>query len=294
MKDALFIVNPISGVGKHKLIEKKTAHLHKSGVQFDIAYTNAPKHATKIASENIGKYKNIVAVGGDGTVNEVSKALKNTNTALAIIPTGSGNGLARFMKIPLKIDNAIQNVFNGQITKIDTATFNDNHFVNVSGIGFDALIGTKFADFGKRGPIPYIYLALKEFKQYIPKKYIVIADKQKLTIDAFLISFANSSQYGNNAYIAPDAISNDGKIDVSIIKPFKSKDIPNIGYRLFAKNLNKSKFIKSFKASDIEITMPENEYQYHIDGEPFIGKGNIFIKVEKENLKIVVPETIAK
>jgi len=289
MKEALFIVNPISGIGKQKIIEKKTRQLLKSNVQFDITYTNAPKHATQIARENIGKYSTIVAVGGDGTVNEISEALKNTNTTLAIIPTGSGNGLARFMKIPLKIDKAILNIFNGKVTKIDTATLNGKHFVNVSGIGFDALIGSKFAEFGKRGPIPYIYLALKEYKQYKPKKYTIIADGQTHVIDAFLISFANSSQYGNNAHIAPNAISNDGKIDISIIKPFKNKNILDIGYRLFAKSLDKSKCIETFQASKIEVKMPENEYQYHVDGEPFIGKGDITIEVAKENLNVIVP-----
>lgn len=290
LKDALFIVNPNSGVGRHKIIEKKADALLSVNFHYDIMYTKAPKHATDLTIENRDAYKCIVAVGGDGTVNEVSKALIHSNCTLGIIPTGSGNGLARELKIPLNIDKAILNIQRNQSRHIDTASINGKHFVNVAGLGFDAKIGAKFADFGKRGPLPYIYLALREYARYEPKRYTIHCEGLKhFKSDAFLISFANSTQYGNNAHIAPKAILDDGKIDIIAIKPFPQHSILNIGFRLFLKNLHKSRFIKTYSCSEAIVEMPLGSYDYHADGEPFKGEGDLKVVTLQRALKVICP-----
>ena len=227
-KRVLFIVNPKSGIGKHKTVEKSVkSDLNKSIFDYHFEYTKYPHHATEIAVEQRVNYDIIVAVGGDGTVNEVASALVGHSTALAIIPSGSGNGLARHLNIPLKINKAIQVINDHKIIKIDSIKINDRYSVNVSGIGFDAYISHLFSKSKRRGPLSYIQLISREFTSYKSASYTLEIDGVKIATDAFLISFANSSQYGNNVQIAPNAMIDDGFIDVCIIKDFPKSNLQN-------------------------------------------------------------------
>src|SRR5208283_3527302 len=184
-----------------QLIEKRI-----DSSQFDPEYffTKCPGHATELTKQLVDmNYGRIVAVGGDGTVNEVAKALVDTPTVLGIIPSGSGNGLARFLKIPMRIEDSVylQNV--GKILSIDYGRINNEPFFCTCGVGFDAHIGNKFAKSANRGFFSYVKETYHAYFHYKPLKYTIKIDGEKIKTRAFLITVANAGQYGNDAYISP-------------------------------------------------------------------------------------------
>lgn len=285
-----FIVNPISGVGRQKIIEKLIdQNLDRTIFDYEIAYTKAAKHAIELARNAAAKNTDIVvAVGGDGSVNETAKGLVNSNTAMAIIPTGSGNGLARHLKIPLNLKNAMAVINSGKCVSIDTIQMNEETFANVAGIGFDAHIGWEFAKFGKRGFSSYLKVITREFPKYKAQNFELKIDGKTSTENAYLISFANGSQWGNNAYIAPTADISDGIMDIAILRDFKFWNGISIGLRLFRKTLHESKHLDIIKAKEVFITQQGNIA--HIDGEPIeIGK-QLHIKVNPLSLRVIVPK----
>ncbi len=295
-KKICFIINPVSGIGKQKVVEKVVEkYLHPDLFEPKIVYTNAPKHAIAIAAKAAADhYDIVVAVGGDGSVNEVAKSLAGTKTALAIVPAGSGNGLARHLKIPLDLIKAVQLINTGKEIAIDTVHINDELFVNVAGIGFDAHIGWEFAKYGKRGFSSYIKIVFREIRKYKAREYELVMNEKSHFKKAFLISFANGSQWGNNAFIAPTAHVSDGQLKISILKAFKWYNAFAVGYRLFNKTLHKSKLMEVM--STTELLVKQNETKAHIDGEPVeIGK-TIHLKVNPGSLLVVVPhgETLLK
>ncbi len=287
-KKICFIVNPISGVGKQKVVEKLVdLHLNLSIFEYKIVYTDAPKHATVLARQAADEKFNIaVAVGGDGSVNEVAKGLIGTKTALAILPSGSGNGLARHLNVPLDMVKAILMINTGKEISIDTVHFNEETFVNVAGIGFDAHIGWEFAKYGKRGFWSYIKIVFREFKKYEAQEYELIMDGKSLKKKAFLISFANGSQWGNNAFIAPTAHATDGEFKISILKEFRWWNVPSIGYRLFNKTLNKTKYLEMMSVKEITVKQPD--LKGHVDGEPIEIGNTILVKVNPASLRVIV------
>jgi len=288
MKNVLYIINPISGVGKQKTIEKLLAkYSDTTKITYKIIYTERAKHAIEISKQEAANFDAIVSVGGDGSVNEVAQALINTETALGIIPTGSGNGFARHIKLPLKLNKAIQRINNFKIEAVDVVKVNNVFAVNVVGIGFDALITHKFAEFGKRGFSSYIKLTTKEFSKFKGVETSVEIDDKKLETNVFLFTVANGSQYGNNAYIAPKASIQDGLLDISILKKFPLISAPNLAYRLFTRKFDKFKYSEIYKAKSIKI-IQKGEIQAQIDGEPFLFNDEIKINVLEKALKIIV------
>lgn len=288
-KKICFIVNPISGIGRQKIIERLIdEHLDRTIFEYEIAYTKAAKHAIELAKDAASrKIDIIVAVGGDGSVNETAKGLVNTDSSLAIIPTGSGNGLARHLKIPLDLKKAMQVINRGKEQKIDTINLNDETFVNVAGIGFDAHIGWEFARFGKRGFSSYVKVIMREFPKYKAQDFELTIDGKTLTQNAYLISFANGSQWGNNAYIAPTADISDGIMDIAILRDFKLMNGLAIGYHLFKKTLHKSHYLEVIKAKEVIVKQPG--IIAHIDGEPIEAGNELKIKVNPLSLKVIVP-----
>lgn len=285
-----FIINPISGNNKKKaiqeLIEKEIDH---SKFNIDFKYTAYSKHATLLAEEAVNEqFDIIVAVGGDGTVNEVSKALIGSKTKFAIIPSGSGNGLGRFLKIPLNPNKAIKIINSQHIFKMDAIKINDEYFVNIAGLGFDAHIAHLFANYGKRGLKSYLKLILKEYSKYNPEKYKLKIDGQIVEKEAFLISFANSSQFGNNAHIAPLAEINDGLIDICVLKQFPVWRSLFIAFLMYSKGLTKSKYYEVSKAREIEISN-QKELKAHIDGDPILFSNNLKISIIPESIQVIIP-----
>ncbi len=287
-KTVWFIINPKSGTKSKKNIEELIAKiLNPSKFIYQVFYTEAPKHATKLAAEGARKGVDIVAVvGGDGTVHEAGQGLIGTQSSLAIIPLGSGNGLARHLRIPLQTEKALNLLNTYTEKKIDTVKINGAFYLNVAGIGFDAHVGHLFAKTGKRGFLRYILCALKAFSTYVPQEYHLIIDGQECRRKALLISFANSSQWGNNACIAPQATLDDGLIDISILKEFPRCCVFNILIGLFTKSLHKSKYLETLQAQKIVLIKEEKEG--HIDGEPCSFKVNTSMSIHPASLKILV------
>lgn len=289
MKKIRFIVNPISGVGRQKVIEQLVSKkLNKNKFEFDIVYTKYPKHATELSSEAAKqKIDIVVAVGGDGSVNEVSRGLIGTSTVMAIMPAGSGNGLARHLKIPMNLVKAMQIINLGNETIIDTVKINDETFVGMAGVGFDAHIGWEFSKFGKRGFQSYLKVILREYPKYKCSDFELEIDGKKIQRNAFLISFANGSQYGNNAYIAPKALLNDGVVDICIMKRFPLRVVPHLVYRLFNQTMHECNFLETFQGR--EIILKQDCDIAHIDGEPIkLGK-EMRIKINPLSLKVIAP-----
>jgi YegS/Rv2252/BmrU family lipid kinase len=286
-KKISFIINPISGHGKQQIVEKAIKqYLHKD-FEVEILYTKAAKHAIEL-SKKASKYADIVvAVGGDGSVNEVAQGLINTDIPMGIIPRGSGNGLARFLKIPLNTVKAIALINNGNYKKIDTITINKEISINVSGVGFDAHIAHLFSLSKKRGLSSYLRIIRQEFFKYKASNYKLTFDNKRIETSAFLISFANSSQFGNNAHIAPKAIIDDGLFDVSILKPFPKIRTLEIIIRLFLKNIHHFKYFETIQTKEINIES-EKDMIAHIDGEACILEKETYIKINPLSLTLIV------
>ena len=287
-KSVVFLVNPISGThSKKELPELIDAVLDKELFDYRILYTEYAGHAAEMARQFAAEQTDIVvAVGGDGTVNEVARSLVHTQTALGIIPCGSGNGLARHLCLPMDMGKSIEIINQCCIEQFDYGVINDLPFFCTCGMGFDAFISLKFAEAGKRGPITYVENVLKEGLKYKPETYEVKDDSGTHHYKAFLIACANASQYGNNAYIAPGATMKDGQMDVIIMEPFNALDAPQIAADLFMKTLGNNSKIKTFRTSHLEIHR-KAPGAIHYDGDPLMTDADIDIHIEHLGIRIV-------
>jgi len=289
VKNIVFIMNPISGtVSKSAIPSMIEKLLDKELFSYDIRETQYAGHATEIAHQAIDEGVDIVcAIGGDGTVNEVGRALVGSQTALAIIPCGSGNGLARHLMLPMDAGKAIKIINMCEIHDLDYGIINEKPFFCTCGMGFDAFISMKFAEAGKRGLTTYLENVLKEGLKYEPETYEIEDETGKKRYKAFLISAANASQYGNNAYIAPQASMSDGKLDVIIMEPFDVLEAPQISIDMFNKTLDKNSKIKTFKTQHIHVSRKEPGL-IHYDGDPVMTDADVDISIVSKGIKMVV------
>ena len=289
MKKVRFIINPISGIGRQKKLEPMIAELlDTKRFDYEISYTKAPGHAIEISREAAeAGFHMVIAVGGDGSVNEVAQGLANSNTAMGIIPAGSGNGLARHLGIPLKMNEALATINNAHLRTIDTAHLNGHRFVVTAGVGFDAYVSWKFGQNGRRGFRAYAQLVMNEFPRYKAKEYEIEVDGKVTRTRAILISIANSAQYGNNASIAPKAKIDDGLLDVCILKPFPKVLTPWLTMRLFNGTIDRSSRVISLQGK--EIIIRQSDEIAHIDGEPSPFGRELKIGIEPLSLQVAVP-----
>ena len=287
-KNIVFIINPISGTNSKDSIPDLIAErLDQDLFDYEIVFTEYAGHASALAKHYADEHADIVvAVGGDGTVNEVARSLVHTDTALAIIPCGSGNGLARHLCIPMDIKKSINIINHYSIEQFDYGVINDLPFFCTCGMGFDAFISLKFAEAGKRGPITYVENVLKEGLKYRPETYEVSDDSGTHHHKAFLIACANASQYGNNAYIAPGASMKDGEMDVIIMEPFDALEAPQIAADLFMKTLGNNSKIKTFRTKQLHIHR-QSDGAIHYDGDPIVTGTDIDVKIEHLGINIV-------
>ncbi|KGF38648.1 diacylglycerol/lipid kinase family protein [Prevotella denticola] len=288
-KKIIFILNPISGTvskaGIPGLIEER---LDKEKFDCRIAETKYAGHATELAQQAARQGIDIVvAVGGDGTVNEVGRALVNTKTAMGILPCGSGNGLARHLNLPMNLKKCIDILNDCDIHTLDYGLINRHPFFCTCGMGFDAFISMKFAEAGKRGPITYMQKILEEGLSYQPETYEIEDEEGTRRYKAFLVSAANASQYGNNAYIAPQASMSDGLLDIIIMEPFDLIEAPQVAIELFNKTLDKNLKIKTFRASHIHIHR-KSEGIIHYDGDPVMADADVDISIVPKGINIIV------
>jgi len=290
-KKILFLVNPISGTrGKKSILRTINNEIDDEIFEPEILFTRKKGDAQQIISEKITEgFKYFVAVGGDGTVNEVGSAIVNSECAMGIIPFGSGNGLARHLKIPLDTAKAMHVINKLKVEAIDYGVVNGLPFFCTCGVGFDAHVGYRFAKQKGRGLFNYIKVALHDFVRYKPKKYKVKIDgTQKMKVRAFLITCANASQYGNNAYIAPNANIQDGLLDIAIMSPINLLQAPAIGAMLFTRTIDKSTVLQTGRAKNVVIKR-KREDVVHFDGEPVVMDRKIKISVVSKGLKVIVP-----
>jgi diacylglycerol kinase (ATP) len=287
-RKTLFIINPISG-GKKKDEVPALIDTYFKG-EVTILFTHGVSHASEVAAQAIGNYDMIVAVGGDGTVNEIASALVNSDAVLGIVPCGSGNGLSRFLGIPMDIKEAIKNLNEGNVAKIDSARANGKPFFNMAGMGFDAHISEVFSHGKKRGFITYVKSSFQEIVKYKPQTYHIVIDGAKYDRTAFMLSFANSSQYGNNAHVSPQASVQDGLLDVCVIKPFPLYRFLELGIRMFTKTANKSRFVEIIRGKHI-LVKRDNPGPMHLDGEPEIAGNEIEINVLPRSLNVIVGDS---
>lgn len=291
-KNIVFIVNPISGTTNKKSIVRHIEEgIDKEKYNTIIKYTEYAGHAVKIAADAVAEGVDIVvAIGGDGTVNEVGRSLIHSNTALGIIPCGSGNGLARHLQIPMDVKGAVEVINKGVTECVDFGKINDIPFFCTCGVGFDAFVSLKFASSRKRGILTYLENTLRESLKYKPDTYEIEDENGMLQYKAFLITCANASQYGNNVYIAPQASMCDGLMDVIILQPFTVLDVPALALQLFTKNIDKSSLIKTIRCKKIHIRR-EHEGVIHYDGDPIMTGKEIDVELFGKGVNIVVNNT---
>jgi diacylglycerol kinase (ATP) len=288
-KKIAYIVNPNAGVANQKELISLIKLHSPASMEYEIIYWEYPEQGKEITERIKSEHFTVaVAVGGDGTVNEISKALIGTDIPLAIIPIGSGNGLARHLKIPLNIKDAIRLIAGGSEISIDSCFINDRAFFCTSGIGFDAHIGKLFAEATHRGFSTYVKITLSQLFSYRPSTYSLTINKEKIMRKAFLITFANASQYGNDAFIAPHASVGDGLIDICILKPFNFWDLPFLIWKMFHRKIDKSHFMETIRASEVDVER-EAKGPTHFDGEPGEMGSKLRIRILPASLRVITP-----
>jgi len=285
----LFIVNPISGTSDKKhIIELIPKYLDEQRFEWTIRQTEHKGHAAEFADAAISEGMDVVvAVGGDGTVNEVARRLVHTETALGIIPCGSGNGLARHLYIPMNPDGALSILSDCHIEQLDYGMIDQEPFFCTCGVGFDAFISDRFAKAGRRGLLTYIENTLKEGLSYKPDTYEITIDGERQVYKAFLIACANASQYGNNVYIAPQASMSDGLMDVTLMEPFTMLEAPQIAIQLFNKTITSNSRIRTFRCQHLHIKRSAPGV-IHFDGDPKQAGEDLDVRLIPQGIRMVV------
>jgi diacylglycerol kinase (ATP) len=287
-KQIWFIINPISGVRRKDdipLLIKN--HLDLDQFDYSIVYTKHKGHAFDLAKEASEKSIDVVcAVGGDGSVHEVGTGLIGSNTKLAIIPIGSGNGLARHMQIPLTVPKAIECINRMNDIQMDTVLVNDQPFLGVGGYGLDAIIAKKFDEDKKRGFWTYVKHVFKEFFKYNPINISIDTNGQVKKMPVVLCTIANTSEFGNGFVVSPKSDATDGKIELFILKPFAFWRIPGIVYQFFMRKSHRSQFAEviSFEKATINLS----QKIAHYDGEPVAVKSQLNVQVVPKSLHILI------
>jgi len=288
------IINPISGAGRRRDLarqraEQAAAFIEKRRLDAEVFVTERPGHARELAQAARRRGATLfVAWGGDGTVNEIGSALVDSPASLAIVPTGSGNGLARELGIPLDPASALETVFEGRQRLIDAGELDGHLFFNVAGLGLDARVAHRFADGGldRRGFVRYLELAAREVLTFVPSDYAVTADGHDLRVRPLVMAIANSRQYGNGAIIAPFALLDDGKLDLVVVNHRPAWQVLLHTRRLFSGAMAQVPGVSMTKAQAISISA-DSPLLYHVDGEPFTGSHTISVSVRPRALRVL-------
>ncbi len=282
---ALFVLNPTSGVPPVNFIVAKELEIRKNQLSFCKSMTI--EDTCSLIRENFDKYEVFVAAGGDGTVHTVATELVGTNKILGVLPLGSGNGFAKEFGFKMNVRSLLSDIRKAESMDIDVIEINNKLCLNVAGIGLDSFVAHSFNNLKLRGFLPYVWLTFKTFLALRPFLVKIKCGEEEIVSEKlFVLTIANTRQFGNNAYIAPEAKPNDGIIDIVLIKPFPKILGSLFIIRLFTKRINKSKYVKHIK-TDKEIVIETDETRFHIDGEPLEICGKVVIKIKKEVLKVL-------
>lgn len=284
----LFIVNPNAGKKISDTIIEIIRKEFPENMYYQIAIWKDRDHFEEITKTlKTQGYTDAIAVGGDGTVNQVAKTILGTDIALGIVPIGSGNGLARSLGLSMDIEEVIKQIAEGKTAVIDNGTVNGIPFFCTSGVGFDAHIGNLFATSKKRGLQSYVKITLREIFKYRAKNYTLKFNGKEIKRRAFLITVGNAGQYGNDFYIAPEANMQDGVFHISVLKPFSVLSVAGLMVKVLGKKAHKSRHIETYVTSKITIVRDEKD-TVHFDGEPAIEEKEVVFECSPASLKAII------
>jgi diacylglycerol kinase (ATP) len=289
-KHLVFIINPKSGVERQKEIKHGVeTYLDKERYSYEILNTAYAKHGITMAQEAAkkGAYA-VVAVGGDGSVNDVVQGLLGTDTLLAIIPKGSGNGMARTMRIPLDVNEAIKVINKGNIANMDVGYANGQPFISNAGVAFDALISKKFAKSERRGFVMYSWLVTKYMWLYKNWEWQITVDGKSYNERAFMVNVANGQQFGYNFKIAPMASYTDGLLDLIIIRKFPKILGGILVLRAMNGSILRSPYVRHMTGREITISHPALKL-VQTDGDAHACEPSITFKIKQGAQKVIVP-----
>ena len=286
----MFIVNPISGYSNkidiHSLLKE---NLDLGKFDFEYKETECKGHGSELAAQAILDGLDIVvACGGDGTVNEVARPLVNSKVTMGIIPNGSGNGFAMHIGMGRNIKKAILKINDAEPVTIDTCTVNGEFFLNLAGVGFDALIAYKIDNSQKRGLPMYATTVTKEVFRFTPEEFKIITDTGSQTGKYSVVAVANSAMYGYNFTIAPQAKLADGLLDVVLIKDASILRTVLSSWRMLNNSIQKSNLVEVMQSKEVRISL-DKPYYYHIDGESFEFDNELHFKIVPQSLHILMP-----
>lgn len=286
-----FIINQCSGRNYQQNLEDKLlSRCRQNGLQPTVEFTAHPGHATELAKKAAhNQYPVIFAVGGDGTVNEVANGLIHTPAAMGILPNGSGNGLARHLKIPMNPLKAFDLLHTGTTMSMDGMLINGRYSFNVAGIGFDGYIAEQFGRNGKRGLVGYLMTVMREFPRFREFPLEAMVDGSPLHDRLLIAAVANSSQFGNGATIAPAASICDGKMDICLIHKVSYFRAVHFLTQLFTGKLDRSPSVKIFQATEFNVVL-KHPVCYHIDGEPCGATTRFSATLDPGCLNIITPD----
>ena len=289
-----FIFNPKAGHNARNphLLPRVREFIRQHGLDTEVVPTTHAGHATELAREAVALgCETVVAIGGDGTINEIAASLIDTQTTLGLIPCGSGNGLGRHLGIPRPDDHAFTTLLHGRVRIIDTGLINGRPFFNVAGLGFDAEISARFAHLSRRGFGAYIRTAFSAWRSYQAPTVTIRAGDREIRTTAFVLSIANSDQFGNNCYIAPTAKIDDGLLDLTVLRPVNAFQALPLIVRLFAKSVHRSKHALTLQ-SDRFVIERDSAGAIHTDGDPVVTEARVTVTVKPASLRVLVPQPI--
>jgi diacylglycerol kinase (ATP) len=291
-KKVLFIINKYAGTGYETSLEGGIlSHCEDRHIEPTIEFTQGRNHATELArhAAQSKRYEIVFAVGGDGTINEVAQGLVHTHQTMGIIPNGSGNGLARHLGISMDFKKALELLSSDSVISMDSFLINDKLSFNVSGIGFDGHVAGLFRKEKKRGLPGYTKFVLKEFFRFNEFSAKIIIDDTTYEKDAFVIAFANSSQFGNNAFVSPHASVCDGLLDVCFIRKVPILQAFSFLRMMFNGQIEKSSLVEIVKGKHMTLSF-ENAMPYHVDGEAMKPARHFSITIQQASISIIVPK----
>jgi diacylglycerol kinase (ATP) len=290
------IINPISGTGGRPEVARRRAELAAAyasarGLEVEIFVTERAGHARELATAALNRgATQVIAWGGDGTVNEVASALAFRDAVLAVIPSGSGNGLARELRVPMDAAAAFAVAIDGHSRTIDCGELDGRLFFNIAGLGLDARVAHEFAAHGlvRRGFLRYLEITARELIRFEPDDHTIIADGVVIQARALIVAIANARQYGNGALIAPNARVDDGKLDLVVVAERPTWQTVLQLPKLFSGQIARVGGVTMTAAVDIEVTSTRQTL-YHVDGEPFLGAASLRARAHPNVLRVRVP-----
>ena len=292
-KKVLFIINKYAGAGYQSSLEGRIiAHCNSAEIEPTIEFTQRRNHATELAQQAAQSkiFDVVFAVGGDGTVNEVAQGLVHSSQCMGILPKGSGNGLARHLGIPMDFDKSLNLITNHAIISMDSFLVNDKLSVNVSGIGFDGYVAGLFAKGTKRGLIGYTKFVLKEFFSFKEFSVDATIDGSVFKSKSFVVAFANSSQFGNNARVSPHASVCDGLLDICFIRKVPITMAAGFAQKMFTGRIDKSSFVDIVNGKELTLSFSE-PMPFHVDGEAMTPAQSFSITMQPSSISMIIPNT---